>query len=573
MWQNEATISESKERTSLVIDTILKNTQDGKVCQHIDMGMLQEVIPTAKVEELLEMYQMWEERERKTNMIAIVYWLIALHLYPTLSQRRVYGKMVSGLRTTRDDVPEQIPRTSAFSYRREQLGSELLQELFVSMGGPKANEEKTPQAFWKGMRLLAIDGTVESVPDTPDNREAFRYSTDDERTHSPFPQARLLLLVECGTHLICDAEISSCRQAEARGVQLLLERWRLEKNLILWDSGFHSSAAVFRVCSLGGQVLGRLQSKILLKPFCTLPDGSSLVYIYEDQDHQRGERMLVRVITYTFTDTRIPGAGELTYRLVTTLLDPVLYPIKELAVVYHERWHVEIVIDETRTHLRLAARTLRSLTPEGVIQEIYALLLAHTVIRTLMLKAAEQAHIAPTQISFTETIHVMDENLISLSLVAAPRRHHIVESVIKEIGAQRLPKQPIRIQPRVLKRAKPRYEHKKPEHASAPALEIDAEFHEIIAVVPCIQGLGSIPEMPLLTPVKETPDISTGKDRRCSGKRESPTCQSTPDLRDPIEPKTVADTSSSQGLRHREKASKAKECKSKAASLKTSRAP
>jgi hypothetical protein len=556
-----------------MIDTIPESGLDGKVCQQIDMGMVEEVIPRERIEELLDMYQKWEERERKTNMIAIAYWLIALHLYPTLSQRRVYGKMVSGLRTTRDDVPEQIPRTSAFSYRREQLGSELLQELFASVAGPKANEEKTPQAFWKGMRLLAIDGTVESVPDTETNREAFRYSTDDERTHSPFPQARLLLLVECGTRLICDAEISSCRQAEARGVHLLLERWTLEKKLILWDSGFHSSAAVLRVRALGGHVLGRLQSKILLKPFCTLPDGSSLTYIYEDQDHQRGERMLVRVITYTFTDARIPGAGELTYRLVTTLLDPILYPVKELAVVYHERWHVEVVIDETRTHLRLAARTLRSLTPEGVIQEIYALLLAHTVIRTLMLQAAEQANIAPTQISFTETIHVMDENLIPLSLVTAPRRHHMTEKVIEEIGAQRLPKQPLRIQPRVLKRAKPRYDHKKPEHLQTPALEIDAEFHEIIAVVPCIQGLGSVPEMPLLTPVKEAPDSSSGKDRRCLGKRKSPTRQSAPDREDPIEPKTAADTSSSSDKRKDAKTSQTKECKSSAGSLKTSRAP
>jgi IS4 transposase len=145
---------------------------------------------------------------------------------------------------------------------------------------------------------------------------------------------------------------------------------------------------------------GRLASTVLLKPFCTLVDGSYLVYIYQDQSHQRGEKMLVRVIPYTFTDPRIPGAGEQVYRLVTTLLDPFLYPAKELAVLYHERWHVEVVIDETRTHLRLAARTLRSLTPEGVIQELYALLLAHLVVRTLMLLAAEQAYISPTQISF-----------------------------------------------------------------------------------------------------------------------------------------------------------------------------
>src|SRR6266566_3857110 len=87
-----------------------------------------------------------------------------------------------------------------------------------------------------------------------------------------------------------------------------------------------------------------------------------------------------------------------------------------------------------RTHLRLSARTLRSLTPEGVIQEIYALLLAHIVARTLMLQAAEQAQIAPTQISFTETIRIMDESLIPLGLVSASRRQHMVEHLIREIG-------------------------------------------------------------------------------------------------------------------------------------------
>jgi hypothetical protein len=115
VWQNEATINQSKERTSLMIDTIPENGLESKVCHQIDMGMVEEVIPRERIEELLDMYQMWEVRERKTNMIAIVYWLIALHLYPKHAPRRVYGKIVSGLRTTRDDVPEQIPRTPAES--------------------------------------------------------------------------------------------------------------------------------------------------------------------------------------------------------------------------------------------------------------------------------------------------------------------------------------------------------------------------------------------------------------------------------------------------------------------------
>jgi hypothetical protein len=217
--------------------------------------------------------------------------------------------------------PSGRPRASG----RSQLGSEIMQELFIRCAGPKARAQ-TPGAFWKGMRLFAIDGTVSSVADTASNREAFRYSSDDELSHSPFPQARLVLLIECGTHLICDAHISSCREGEARGLSVVLERGSLEESLLLWDSGFHSSAAIFAVRARGGHVLGRMISDILLKPLCTLVDGSYLTAIYEDQDHQRGKSRLLRVITYTFTDPRIPGAGEQVYRQVDHLAGSFLVP-------------------------------------------------------------------------------------------------------------------------------------------------------------------------------------------------------------------------------------------------------
>jgi hypothetical protein len=462
--------------------TIRQEPWDGKVCQQIDLGLLQEILPLERIETLLDTYQWWEKRERKTNMVVIIYWLIALHLYPKLSQRAVYAKLVSSLRAVRDDVPQEIPVKSAFSYRREQLGSDLVEELFAEVAGPKATEQ-TKGAFWKGMRLLALDGTVESVPDTASNRETFRYSTDDELSHSPFPQVRLVLLVECGTHLICDVELSPCRQGEATSARLLLQRQRWEQSLLLWDSGFHASTAIFQVHEHGGQILGRLKKHTLLKPFVHLADGSYLTHIYEDQDHQKGASMLVRVIHYTFTDPRIPGAGEEVYRLVTTLLDPFLYPAKELAVLYHERWQVELVIGETRTILRLSERTLRSLTAQGVIQEIYALLLAHTLVRTLMLQAASEQGVAPTDLSFIATIHILDESLTPLGVVTPSRRTHMIHGLFKEIGQQRLPTQRVRIQARVVKRVRSRYERKKPEHWHAPPLELDLDFRQIIALV------------------------------------------------------------------------------------------
>jgi hypothetical protein len=466
----------------MIQDTIRQEWWESKVCQQIDPGLVTEVISPESIAELLETYQMWEARERKLNMVVLVYWLIALHLYPERSQQAVYAKLVSGLRARRDDVEEQIPAKSAFSYRRAQLGSELVEELFRQLAGPKASED-TPGAFWKEMRVMALDGTVESVPDTAENRATFCYSTDDEQSHSPFPQVRLVLLVECATHLICDVELSSCRQGEATSAALLLERRTWDHHLLLWDSGFHSSRAIFALTQQKGHMLGRVKSNSLLKPVAQLVDGSYLSTLYEDQDHHTGASMLVRVIRYTFTDPRIPGAGTQVYRLVTTLLDPFRYPARELAVLYHERWHVELVIGETRTAMRLSARTLRSLTVQGVIQEIYALLLAHTVVRTLMMRAALQSGVAPTHLSFTQTIRLLDDTMVPLGLVAPERREHMVRALLQEIGARRLPRQRVRIQARVVKRVRSRYERKKPEHGLAPPLELDLDFSQIIALV------------------------------------------------------------------------------------------
>src|SRR3989442_543225 len=108
-WHTQAITFFNQERTCLMIVTIPENGLQDKVCQHLSLGLLQEVLPVSQIEELLETYQMWEQRERKLNMVAMVYFLLGLHLYPQLSQRAVYAKLVSGLRTMRDDVPEAIP--------------------------------------------------------------------------------------------------------------------------------------------------------------------------------------------------------------------------------------------------------------------------------------------------------------------------------------------------------------------------------------------------------------------------------------------------------------------------------
>jgi hypothetical protein len=75
--------------------------------------------------------------------------------------------------------------------------------------------------------------------------------------------------------------------------------------------------------------------------------------------------MWVRIISSRVTDERL-GELDKVYRLVTTLLNPRVAPALALVELYHERWEVELVLDEVKTHERLYRKVLRSKTPEGV---------------------------------------------------------------------------------------------------------------------------------------------------------------------------------------------------------------
>ena len=242
---------------------------------------------------------------------------------------------------------------------------------------------------------MAIDGTTEDVPDTPENAAAFgRYP--GSRGDSAFPQVKAVYLAECGTHAIVDAGVWPCHTSERLGGLRML-RSVGPGMLVMWDSGFHDFDMVKRAVAQGAQVLARLPAACQARSLCAACPMARIWRRFGPVSvlgAKQGECLLVRIIEYTITDPHLPHDGE-SQRLLTTLLDPERYPALDLVCAYHERWEIELVIDETDTHQRLAGRPLRSLKPLGVIQELYALLIAHYAIRCLMHEAAVQAAARP----------------------------------------------------------------------------------------------------------------------------------------------------------------------------------
>jgi hypothetical protein len=116
-----------------------------------------------------------------------------------------------------------------------------------------------------------------------------------------------------------------------------------------------------------------------------------------------------RAITVRVIEYAMPGLpdGQPRYRLLTTLLDPQEAPALELAALYHQRWQVEEVFDELKTHLLRSRRVLRSKTAALVRQEFYGWVLAHYAVRWLLHQGATRHRIPHAELSFKGHVELL----------------------------------------------------------------------------------------------------------------------------------------------------------------------
>ncbi len=392
--------------------------------------------------------------------------VVAMNLFTHQALHRVLAKLLQGLRFIWPDPTFRSASKGAICRARYRLGPRPLVALFHRVCQPLATAN-TPGAFLFGLRLMALDGTVEVLPDSASNAHYFGRARNQYGEGS-FPQVRGLYLIECGTHAVVDAGFWPYRTSEQRMAQRLLRSIEAGM-LVLWDCGLHSARLVEQVCERGAQVLGRVPASVRLPIEERLADGTYLSTLTTGKDwlRRRQGHARARVLEYTLDDDNRPGAGE-RHRLLTTLLDPEQAPALALIEAYHERWEAEVVLDEQDTHQRLSQQPLRSQRPVGVIQELYGLLLAHYVLRALMVEAATGQELDPRRLSFVHTVTLVCDAIAEFQMVHPSQRKALYERLLADIGSQRLPPRGNRLNPRVLKRKRRRYRPKLPCHQHWP---------------------------------------------------------------------------------------------------------
>jgi hypothetical protein len=161
--------------------------------------------------------------------------------------------------------------------------------------------------------------------------------------------------------------------------------------------------------------------------------------------------------------------------LITNLVDEDLYPAMEMIILYHERWEEELVFDEQKTHQdpRRASKPthLRSETPAGVIQEIYAMSPGHFVIRSLMVEAAAMVDLAPDELSFTGCFQILKCRLPECDSKTPATFEAWYRGVLWEMQCERTDPRRNRVNPRAIKRKMSKWKKKRPEHRHLPPLK------------------------------------------------------------------------------------------------------
>jgi hypothetical protein len=384
-----------------------------RISDFVTVGFIARTFPLSKVRQILAETGKASQRERELPAHVVVYYVIAMALFMNASCREVLRCLLEGVHWLSDARGAlKVTTKSGISQARSRLGSEVMQRLYEEAVKPMATAE-TKGAWFKGRRLVSLDGSTFDVADDPALEAAFG-RPGAGHGESAFPQVRIVSLVESGTHVVFATKMAGCTIGELTLAKAVIPALSAGM-LCLADRNFLSFDLWEQARRTGADLLWRAKQGRDLPEDARLADGSYLSRIFPGDHRKRhSDGIKVRVIDY-----RLHGVAdaEPIYRLVTTILDPAQASATELAALYHERWEIETVLGELKTHLRGAKIVLRSKAPDLVRQEIYGLLLAHFAIRGLMHEAALKADEDPDRLSFIHAVRVMRRKIAAFGCV------------------------------------------------------------------------------------------------------------------------------------------------------------
>lgn len=321
---------------------------------------------------------------------------------------------------------------SALSERRQSLGVQPWKDALRIALQSRADPAAQPGAFYKGLRLVGVDGTTMSVGNTPAMKTQ-RLKTKSRRGQAAFVRIGCAALCELGTHSPLAVRIGENEESEGALAGSVVEELG-DRDLLIADRYYGSGKWAARLLALPRQPLFllRVQKRLKATTIERFKDGSRLIGVNNPDGVMP---ILLREIKGS---VRRPGTRWTKVRFWANLFDPRLYPAHELLQLYAMRWEQEITFREIKKHLRHEL-ILQSHTPVTAVQEICALFMAQAIICRARAAVGERCAVPIMQVSYLKTLIVCRNISWILSLPGVHLSNTQIRAIIRgvQIGLAR----------------------------------------------------------------------------------------------------------------------------------------
>jgi Transposase DDE domain len=302
-----------------------------------------------------------------------------------------------------------------------QLLEKLVDRLASRLDGPAG------PSLWRGHRVQLVDGSAFSMPDTKELQAEFG-QPGNQKPGCGFPVAHILCLFDAETGVLRDVIVAPLRTGDMTHVSELHPRM-LPNDILVGDRGFCSYAHLALILQANMHAVFRMHQKQIVdfhphRPSSHEIGGSGIPtsryvkhlgpcdqlvewvrpasrprWMRHEQFVQLPKTIIVREIKWHI---RKPNRRVREVTLVTTLLDPELYPAAEIAKLYEHRWQVEVDLRDLKTTLGLDI--LKGRKVDTVRKELLVFILVHNLVRLVMVEAARRQRVAPHRISFIDAV-------------------------------------------------------------------------------------------------------------------------------------------------------------------------
>ena len=358
--------------------------------------------------------------------------------------------------------------TGAYCVARGRLPFEILARLRCAVAAHASKAEE----LWNGFCVRVIDGTGISMPDTLRNQRAYPQSAE-QKPGCGFPFMKIVGIFSLSTGALLDYARGNKHQHELRLLHRLLDFFR-PGDLVLADRGFSCYTLLALLWRKKVPALLRLHHARSgdLRRGKRLGKHDRLLVWRKPQNWERrylsqalwrclAPELSVRILRYAL---RRPGFRTRSLTLVTTLLDPELYPAEQLALLYARRWQIELWFRDLKTSMGM--EVLRCQSPKMVHKELEMFFIAYNLVRCLMLRAATDHQVDVQRLSFKGTVDGIRQFAAALAQARSRKQQReVIDEMVRTIAADSVPHRPGRREPRAVKRRpKPCQYLTKPRH-------------------------------------------------------------------------------------------------------------